>query len=83
MPQSLFTGQLKEKPTYRFWCLYSSFVHDVTTRYTHPWTISLPYHIPWGGGGARERGGGVSGLKSDTDGPVRAYLELYAMNNTQ
>jgi hypothetical protein len=27
MPQSLFTGQLKEKPTYRVWCLYISFVH--------------------------------------------------------
>jgi hypothetical protein len=23
------TGQLKEKPTYRVWCLYSSFVHGV------------------------------------------------------
>ena len=29
MPQILLTGQLKEKPTYRVWCLYSSFVHDV------------------------------------------------------
>ncbi len=29
MPQSLLTGQLKEKPTYRVWCLYSSFVHDL------------------------------------------------------
>jgi hypothetical protein len=28
MPQSLLTGQLKEKPTYRVLCLYSSFVHD-------------------------------------------------------
>jgi hypothetical protein len=28
MPQSLLTGQLKEKPTYRVWRLYSSFVHD-------------------------------------------------------
>jgi hypothetical protein len=27
MPQSLLTGQQKEKPTYRVWCLYSSFVH--------------------------------------------------------
>ncbi len=27
MPQSLLTGQLKEKPTYRVWCLYSSLVH--------------------------------------------------------
>jgi hypothetical protein len=27
MPRSLLTGQLKEKPTYRVWCLYSSFVH--------------------------------------------------------
>ncbi len=27
MPQSLLTGQLKEKPTHRAWCLYSSFVH--------------------------------------------------------
>jgi hypothetical protein len=26
MPQSLLTGQL-EKPKYRVWCLYSSFVH--------------------------------------------------------
>jgi hypothetical protein len=26
-PQSLLTGQLKEKPTYRVRCLYSSFVH--------------------------------------------------------
>jgi hypothetical protein len=30
MPQSLLTGQLKEKPTYRGWCLYSSFVHGHT-----------------------------------------------------
>jgi hypothetical protein len=27
MPQSLLTGQLKEKPTYRVRCLCSSFVH--------------------------------------------------------
>ncbi len=27
MPQILLTGQLIEKPTYRVWCLYSSFVH--------------------------------------------------------
>jgi hypothetical protein len=27
MPQILLTGQLKEKLTYRVWCLYSSFVH--------------------------------------------------------
>ncbi len=27
MPQSLLTGQLKEKPTYRVRSLYSSFVH--------------------------------------------------------
>ncbi len=26
MPQSLLTGQLKEKLTFRVWCLYSSFV---------------------------------------------------------
>ncbi len=31
MPQSLLAGQLKEKPTYRVWCLYSSFVHGVTS----------------------------------------------------
>jgi hypothetical protein len=30
MPQILLTGQLKEKPTYRVWCLYSSFVHEGT-----------------------------------------------------
>ncbi len=30
MPQSLLKGQLKEKPTYRVWCLYSSFVHGLT-----------------------------------------------------
>jgi hypothetical protein len=29
MPQNLLTRQLKEKLTYRVWCLYSSFVHDV------------------------------------------------------
>jgi hypothetical protein len=29
MPQSLLKGQLKEKPTYRVWCLYSSFVHEI------------------------------------------------------
>jgi hypothetical protein len=29
MLQSLLTSQLKEKPTYRVWCLYSSFVHGV------------------------------------------------------
>jgi hypothetical protein len=28
MPQSLLTGQLKEEPTDRVRCLYSSFVHD-------------------------------------------------------
>jgi hypothetical protein len=28
MPQSLSTGHLKEKPTYRVQCLYSLFVHD-------------------------------------------------------
>ncbi len=27
MPQILLTGQLKLKPTYRVWCLYSLFVH--------------------------------------------------------
>jgi hypothetical protein len=27
MLQSLLTGQLKEKPTNRVWCLYSSCVH--------------------------------------------------------
>jgi hypothetical protein len=27
----MLTGQLKEKPTYRVWCLYSSFVHALTT----------------------------------------------------
>ncbi len=30
MLQSLLTGQMKEKPTYRVWCLYSSFVHGVS-----------------------------------------------------
>jgi hypothetical protein len=30
MPQSLLTCQLQEKPRYRVWCLYSSFVHAVT-----------------------------------------------------
>jgi hypothetical protein len=34
MPQSLLTGQLKEKLTYRVWCLYSSFVHDTTCSLT-------------------------------------------------
>ena len=29
MPQSLLKGQLKEKPTYRVWCLYSLFVHEI------------------------------------------------------
>ncbi len=29
MPQILLTGQLKEKPTYRVLCLYSSFVHGI------------------------------------------------------
>jgi hypothetical protein len=32
MPQSLLTGQLKEKPTYRVRCLYSSFVHGYELR---------------------------------------------------
>jgi hypothetical protein len=32
MPQSLLTGQLKEKPTKRVWCLYSSFIHDSSYR---------------------------------------------------
>jgi hypothetical protein len=38
MPQSLLTGQLKEKPTYRVWCLYSSFVHVM--RYSYILVIS-------------------------------------------
>jgi hypothetical protein len=38
MPQSLLTGQLKEKPTYRVWCLYSSSVHGAV-------------HGGWGGVG--------------------------------
>ncbi len=33
MPQRLLTGQLKEKPTYRVWCLYRSFVHELNTRF--------------------------------------------------
>ncbi len=36
MPQSLLTGQQKEKPTYRVWCLYSSFVHEVRGL-SHQW----------------------------------------------
>ncbi len=35
MLQSLLTGQLKEKPTYRVWCLYSSFVHALHTLLIH------------------------------------------------
>jgi hypothetical protein len=31
MPQSLLTGQLKKKPTYRVWCLYSSIVSALCT----------------------------------------------------
>jgi hypothetical protein len=30
MPQNLLISQLKEKPTYRVWCLYSSYVHGHT-----------------------------------------------------
>jgi hypothetical protein len=29
MPQSPLTVNFKEKPTFRVWCLYSSFVHAV------------------------------------------------------
>ncbi len=39
MPQSLLTGQLKGKPTYRVWCLYSSFVHGPTQD-----TLSLSFN---------------------------------------
>ncbi len=39
MPQNLLIGQLKEKPTYRVRCLYSSFVHDVARS---PWRRFAP-----------------------------------------
>ncbi len=37
MPQILLTGQLKEKPTYRVLCLYSSLVYAPTS--------DIPGHI--------------------------------------
>jgi hypothetical protein len=42
MPQSLLTGQLKEKPTYRVWCLYSSFVHAPQEYQKDGAALSLP-----------------------------------------
>jgi hypothetical protein len=36
MPQILLTGQLKEKPTYRLWYLYRSFVHGGVVRHPIP-----------------------------------------------
>jgi hypothetical protein len=39
MPQILLTGQLKEKPTYRVWCLYSSFVHEIQERLQNRWAF--------------------------------------------
>jgi hypothetical protein len=41
MPQSLLTGQLKEKPTYRVWCLCSSFIH-VASLVHHVMTSNCP-----------------------------------------
>jgi hypothetical protein len=40
MPQSMLTGQLKEKPTYRVWCLHSSFVQVVHV-YLREWNVPL------------------------------------------
>ncbi len=48
MPQSLLTGQLKEKPTYRVWCLYSSLVHGVSsskTYYTFTDVLLYPLYL--------------------------------------
>jgi hypothetical protein len=44
MPQSLLTGQLKEKPTYRVWCLYNSFVHE--TQESDPAGVILYVTLP-------------------------------------
>jgi hypothetical protein len=55
MPQILLTGQLKEKPTYRVWCLYSSSVHGVAGR---------AYWRSWVGGGG---GGGAKSYGNDND----------------
>jgi hypothetical protein len=46
MPQSLLTGQLKEKPIYRVWCLYSSFVNG-TEGLSFIIFIDVPV-APWG-----------------------------------
>ncbi len=52
MPQSLLSGQLKEKPTYRVRCLYSSFVHGVREfvrkiffSITNNWTKSVLLYL--------------------------------------
>jgi hypothetical protein len=40
MPQSLLTGQLKEKLTYNVWCLYSSLVHGIRGYIHNLWSHS-------------------------------------------
>jgi hypothetical protein len=46
MPQSLLTGQLKGKPTYRVWCLYSSFVHGSSYMVLQTSLVQAGIHYP-------------------------------------
>jgi hypothetical protein len=45
MPQSLLTGQLLKKPTYRVRCLYSSFVHAWKSQRPKPPSLPTMYWI--------------------------------------
>jgi hypothetical protein len=54
MPQSLLTGQLKEKPTYRVRCLYSSFVHATRVPPTS-WTFRTPSSFGFSPSATRRR----------------------------
>jgi hypothetical protein len=80
MPQNLLTGQLKEMPTYRVWCFYSSFVHgwdswespyrrtSCTCRTLSPFLFSILEFV-----GLTVRlllGGGTSNLCASGDGTI-------------
>jgi hypothetical protein len=54
MPQSLLTGQLKEKLTYRFRCLYSSIVHATRVPPTS-WTSRTPSSFGFSPSATRRR----------------------------
>ncbi len=49
MPQTQLTGQLKEKPTLRVRCLYSSFVHGTLHRLNMEVDLQTLFglHVTW------------------------------------